>query len=165
MAKRIILISSFPVCIVLVIIALVLAGAGYGQSASTPADVEQAKSQSISLVNLGKLDDANAAVDKLIADYANNAHLASNLVGTAGQYAWDRNYDGAQRLYHAVIDNHPDNPFVTKARVGLARLNVLTLIEEKKYSLAEQQVESMAVDFNSEPDLPVALFHIGKEFT
>ncbi|MGD0552469.1 MAG: hypothetical protein ABSB25_07435 [Sedimentisphaerales bacterium] len=119
MAKRIILISSFPVCVALVIIALILAGIGHGQPAaskveppaSTPADIEQAKSQIISLVNLGKSDDANAAVDKLIADYANNAHLASTLVGTAGQCAWDRNYDGAQRLYRAVIDNHPDKMF------------------------------------------------------
>ncbi len=156
MAKRIILISSFPTCVALVIIALVLAGIGHGQSAATPASTP---------VNSGKLDDANVVVDKLIADYANNAHLASTLVGTAGQYAWDRKYDDANRLYRAVIDNHPDNPFVTKARLGLARLNVLTLIGEKNYSLAQQQADSMAVDFNSESDLPAALFHIGKEFT
>ena len=64
-----------------------------------------------------------------------------------------------------VIDKDPDNPLAVKARLGLARLNVLTLIEEKNYPLAQQQADSMAVDFNSEPDLPAALFHIGKEFT
>ena len=152
MAKRIILISSFPLFVAVAIIAIVLAGIGQGQPASIP-------------VETGKLDDANAAVDKLIADYNDNARLAPTLVGTAGQYAWDRKYDSARRLYGAVIDNHPDNPSATKARLGLARLNVLTLIEEKDYSLAQQQVESMAVDFNSESELPAALFHIGKEFT
>ncbi|HEY5505010.1 MAG TPA: hypothetical protein VIK28_07620, partial [Sedimentisphaerales bacterium] len=108
--------------------------------------------------------ESDTTVDKLIADYANNARLAPTLVGSADQYAWDRKYDDAKRLYRAVIDKHPNNPFVAKARVGLARLEVLALIEEKKYSLAQQQVESMAVDFKDEPDLPVALFHIGKEF-
>ena len=105
------------------------------------------------------------AVDNLIANYVNNAYLASTLVNTAGQYVWDRNYDGAEKLYRAVVEIYPNNPYTTKARMGLARLDVLNLITEKKWSLAEQKVESMAVDFNSEPDLAVALFHIGKEFT
>ncbi len=52
--------------------------------------------------------DANAAVDKLIADYIDNTRLAPTLVGTAGQYAWDRKYDSAGRLYGAVIDIHPN---------------------------------------------------------
>ena len=98
MAKRIILISSFPICVALVIIALILAGVGHGQPASTP-------------VNSGKLDDANTAVDKLIADYAKNVNSASTLAGNANQYAWDRKYDCANRLYRAVIDNHPDKMF------------------------------------------------------
>ena len=109
--------------------------------------------------------DANSEVDQLIADYTNNPSLAPALVGTAGQSTWDRKYEDARKLCQAVIDIHPNNPYVTKARVGLARLNALTLIEEKKYDLAKQQVESMAVDFNSEPGLQEALFHIGKEFT
>jgi tetratricopeptide (TPR) repeat protein len=143
-----------------VIIALVLAGIGHGQSA-----VSKVALPASTTVNSGKSDDANTAVDKLIAAYVNNAHLASNLVDTAGQYVWDRKYDGANRLYQAIIDKDPNNPLAAKARLGLARLNVLTLIEEKNYPLAQQQADSMAVDFNSEPDLPVALFHIGKEFT
>jgi tetratricopeptide (TPR) repeat protein len=152
MAKRIILISSFPLFAAIAIIAIVLAGIGHGQPASIP-------------VETGNFDDANAAVDKLIADYNDNARLASTLVGTAGQYAWDRKYDSARRLYGAVIDNHPDNPFTTKARLGLARVEVLGLIGEKDFSVAQEKLDSMIADFNDEPDLPVAIFHIGKEFT
>lgn len=107
----------------------------------------------------------DSAVDNLIANYVNNAYLASTLVNTAGQYVWDRKYDNADKLYHAVIEIHPNNPYATKARVGLTRLDVLNLIEGKKYSLAQQQVDLMVKDFNSEPDLAVSLFHIGKEFT
>ena len=107
----------------------------------------------------------DSAVDNLIANYVNNAYLASTLVNTAGQYVWDRKYDDADKLYHAVIQIHPNNPYTTKAKVGLARLDVLNLIAEKKWSLAEQQMESMVADFNGEPDLAVSLFHIGKEFT
>jgi tetratricopeptide (TPR) repeat protein len=119
----------------------------------------------VSFQNIGISAENDTTVDKLIADYANNPSLAPSLVGTAGQSAWDRKYDDAKKLYQAVIDKNPNSPVAAKARVGLARMNVLTLIEEKKYSLAQQQVESMAADFNSEPELPVALFHIGKEFT
>ena len=49
MAKRIILISSFPLLVAIAIIAIVLAGIGHGQPAvstvepltATPADIEQ----------------------------------------------------------------------------------------------------------------------------
>ncbi len=107
----------------------------------------------------------DSKVDNLITNYVNNAYLASTLVNTAGQYVWDRKYDGAEKLYRAVIEIHPNNPYTIKAQVGLARLDVLNLIAEKKWSLAQQQVELMAADFNNEPDLAVSLFHIGKEYT
>jgi hypothetical protein len=106
MAKRTILISSFPFLAAIAIITIVLASIGHGQPAAStvepPASIP---------VETGKLDDANTAVDKLIADYNGNASLASTLVGTAGQYAWDRKYDSARRSYGAVIDNHPNKRF------------------------------------------------------
>jgi len=56
MAKRIILISSFPIFVALAIIAIVLAGIGHGGTASISAET-------------GNSGDANTAVDKLIAGY------------------------------------------------------------------------------------------------
>jgi hypothetical protein len=67
MAKRIIIISSLSVYAAIVITAIVFAGAAQGQIAVTPANIEQAKDEVISLIEAGKSDDANAIVDKIIA--------------------------------------------------------------------------------------------------
>ena len=239
MAKRIILISSFPLLVAIAIIAIVLAGIGRGQPAATPADIEQSKSQIISLVEAGKLAEADAAVDKImalptnrdkgaalqqiawtyrnarqadpdkaitisdyvlknwpkesfavwagmsmaisqidkgntadaeaitsrmIADYADNTDLAGALCVIADTYSWRRMYDRANRLYRLVIDKSADSSSVVKSHLGLARVEILELIGEKKFSLAQEKLDSMIVDFNDEPNLPTALFQAGQEF-
>ena len=237
MAKRIILISSFPLLVAIAIIAIALAGIGRGQPAATPADIEQSKSQIISLVEAGKLAEADAAVDKImalptnrdkgaalqqiawtyrnagqadtaltisdyvlqnwpkedfavlaamslaisqidkgntadakattsqmIADYADNTDLAGALCVIADTYSWRRMYDRAGRLYRLVIDKSADISLVVKSRLGLARVEILGLIRERKFSLAQEKLDSMIVDFNDEPDLPTALFQAGQEF-
>jgi len=148
MAKKIILISSFPVCIVLVALAIVFVGIGRGQPAANV---------SIELI------EGDAAIDNIIADYNSNANLASTLVYTAGDYAWNRKYDGAQRLYRAVNDKQPNDNWGIKARLGLARMEVLNLIEQKEYENASQRIDSMIADFQNETDIAIALFHIGQE--
>jgi len=238
MAKRIILISSGPVLLALVCLALIFAGIGRGGLTYTSADVEQAKAQIVSFIEAGKLAEADAAVDNLIAarfageekgqalqqiagkylnaqqfnkaieladyvlknwpkadfavlagmtialsqaakgditasegttdwliaDYAGDANLPAAIATIADTYCWRRMYDRSERLYRVILDKSPDSAEATKARLGLARVEVLTLIEKKKFSLAQQQVNSMAVDFNDGPDLSAALFQIGQEF-
>jgi len=235
MAKRIILISSGPVLLALVCLALIFAGIGRGGPTYTSADIEQAKAQIVSLIEAGKLAEADAAVDKLvaarsddeakgqalreiagkylnaqqfdkaielsdyvlknwpkadfavlagmtmalsqaakgditasegttdwlIADYAGDANLPAAISTIANTYCWRRMYDRSERLYRVILDKSPDSD---KARLGLARVEVLGLIGEKKFSLAQQQVNSMTVDFNDGPDLSAALFQIGQEF-
>jgi tetratricopeptide (TPR) repeat protein len=238
MAKRIIIMSSFPVCAALAIIGLIMAGIGRGQPAVTPADIEQAKSQVISLVETGKLDDANAAVDKImalptsrdkgyalqqiagkyqdaaqadkaiaissyvlanwpkesfavwagmsmaisqvdkgnmadseattsrmIADYADNADLPAALGVVADTYSWRRKFDKAEKLYGVIADKFPNSPAALKARIAVVGVNALALIEDKKYSLANEQMQLMIKDFNNQADLPPILFRIGQEFS
>ena len=238
MAKRIILISSFPLLAALAIIALVLAGVGRGQLTVTPANIEQAKSQIISLVETGKLDDANAAVDKImvlptsrdkgaalqqiagayqnasqadkaitiadyvlknwpkesfavwagmsmaisqvdkgnttdaeattsrmIADYADNTDLPVALCVVADTYSWRRKFDKSGKLYAIIADKFPNSPVASKARLAIVGVNALAFIEDKNYSLAQQQADSMIVDFNNQPELPAMLFRIGQEFS
>ena len=148
MAKRIIIISSFPLCVVLAILAIVFAGIGRSQ----PADVSN------------EPIDVNQAVDALISDYNKNLNSASTLVNTAGDYVWNRKYDGAQRLYQAVNDKEANSNWGVKAQLGLVRLEVLDLIGQKEYEEASQRIESIVTDFNDEPDIAIALFHIGQEF-
>jgi len=164
MAKKIILISSVPVCIILASIALILTGIGRGQ-AQQQMSIEQARSQIIELADAGKLKEVDEAIDKLITNYAGSSELSSNLFIIADSFAWRRLWTEADRLYRIVTDKSSDSALTTKAQVGLSRVEILNLIGQKKFSAAREQVDSMAVEFRDEPDCAVALFQIGQEFT
>ena len=71
MAKKIILISSCPICIILAVLAVVFVGIGRGQPAANPDVI------GIELI------EGDAAIDNIIADYNSNPNLASTLVNTA----------------------------------------------------------------------------------
>jgi hypothetical protein len=173
MAKRIILISSFPLLVAIAIIAIVLASIGHGQPAvstveppaSIPADIDSARAKIISLADAGKLAEMDAAVNKLTTDCTDTAVLTTNYYIIADSFTWRRMYDRANRLFQLVIDNSANSSLVVKARLGLARVEILGLIGEKKFSVAQGKLDSMIADFNNEPALPVALFHIGQEFS
>jgi TolA-binding protein len=108
--------------------------------------------------------EVDQTADKLIASYENNTDLASTLIKTAGDYIWNRKYDEAQRLYQAVNDKQPDTVWGIKSRLGLSRLDILNLIEQKEFEKASQRVDSIITAFKNEQDLSAALFHIGQEF-
>ncbi len=165
MAKRIILISSLPLLVAIVIIAIVLAGIGHGQPVSPPVPIDSARANIISLADAGKLAEMDAAVNKLATDYTDTAILTVNYYIIADSFAWRRMNDRANRLYQLVIDKSADSSLVVKAHLGLARVEILGLIEEKKFSVAQEKLDSMIADFNDEPALSAALFHIGQEFS
>ncbi len=163
MAKKIVLISSLPVCIVLAALAVVFVGIGRGQPVEN-ISIESARSQVFDLIAEDKWAQADAAVDRLITDYSADTELPFSMTLIADTYTWQRKYDGADRLYRAVIEKSPNTEWDTKARLGLARLEVLELIGQKEYAEANQRIDVMTADFQDEPDLATALFHIGQDF-
>lgn len=164
MAKKIILISSFPFLVTIVIIVTVLVGIGRGQPASTPANIDSARTNIISLADAGKLAETDAAVNKLAANYTDTTVLTINYYIIADSFAWRRMYDRANRLYQLVIDKSADSSLVIKARLGLARVEILGLIGEKKFSVAQEKLDLMIAYLDDEPNLPPALFQVGQEF-
>lgn len=108
--------------------------------------------------------ESNDEVNKLISDYSDNQDLASTLIYTASDYAWNKRYEEAERLYREVIDREPNDIWGLRARLGISRLKVLNLIAEKSFSEAKKELDSMVSEFSGDTELAVALFHIGQEF-
>ena len=152
MAKRIILISSFPLLVALAIIALVLAGVGRGQLTATPADIEQAKSQIISLVETGKLDDANAAVDKIMALPASRDKGAA-LQQIAGTYQDAGQADRAIAISDYVLKNWPQESFAVWAGMSMA----ISQVDKGNTADADATTSQMIADYADNADLPAAL--------
>jgi len=123
-----------------------------------------ARSQIISLADSGKLAEANEAIDKFITDYAGNTGLDPNLLTIADSLTWRRLFTQAVRLYKYVQEKSADNSIKNKAGLGLARQDILVLIGQKKFSSAQEKVDSIIVNYKNEPDLSATLFQIGQEF-
>lgn len=132
---------------------------------NTSANIDSTRAQIVALADKGDLTEMDTAVNKLISDYAGSTQLDQNLFIIADSFTWRRLYERSDRLYHLVLDKSKDSSLTTKARLGLERTKALRLIgEEKKYSAAQEVVNSMVVTFKQEPDLATALFQIGQEF-
>ncbi len=118
----------------------------------------------ISNVALGNDTDARTATDGLIARCGGNKDLAWALCIIADNYGWRRQYDNAGATYRMIIEKCGDSSYANKARLGVARVNVLSLIEQGSYSLAEQELDLLIADFNPSPDLPDTLYAVGERF-
>jgi len=63
-----------------------------------------------SYVNLGEMEGAEAAVNKLFTDFSGNALIARAVHDVAQQYRWTRKYEKANQLYQYVIETTGRRP-------------------------------------------------------
>jgi len=118
----------------------------------------------LSLIISAKYDPAREAVDKLLADFANEPDLAETLYWVARRYGWSDKYEEEKNLYQKIIQNHPDNPFANKARLGFARADVLSLILSKNFDQGQTALTQLQTDFAAHPDLPDALYWVAERY-
>jgi len=164
MAKRIIIISSFPILIALAAIALIMTGIVHSQP-SVPFDADSARTQIIALAGEGKLMEMDDAITKLSTEVKDNSVLSTNYYIIADSLAWRRINSRASQLYQTVIDKSPDASLISKAQLGLVRVEILGLIEDKKFMEAKEKLDSIITDFNNVSTLGMTLFHLGQEFS
>ena len=103
---------------------------------------------------------AEAAVNKLIADFSWSEYAARAIHDTAWEYRKQGNYGRANELDKYVIDHWPANVQAMWAKVDMAKTDILLGNE----AAAEAVVNELIADFNDEPNLPKAIFTIGEEY-
>jgi TolA-binding protein len=153
--------------IALVFVGLLFSVAAAEVSADASAELEQAKSNIISLVNGGNYAQAQTQTQKLLADFPKNPALPQALYEIAERFRWsDKSdkYECAKGLYQQIIQNYPDSPFVSKANLGIAKVKVLSLIVAQDFNKAEEALDEMIANFSNNPDLPEELYWIGRGF-
>jgi len=121
-------------------------------------------SMAISQIDKQDFTAAEGATERIIADYAGNADLPTALLIVADTYSWRKMFDRARGLYGIIIEKFPDSPEAGHARLGVAGVEVLSLIEEKNFASAQQKVDSLVADFKDNENLPQMLFRIGQTF-
>jgi len=112
------------------------------------------------------LDDqaaADAAVQKLLADYAGSKHIPEIMLIIGEEYSLKNKPDKAITFHQYVLDNHPDSPIAVWSQ-GDKALCYLDLGEKEAAQAATQELlQKFAGDTNiSYPVWKIALFHNDK---
>jgi len=126
--------------------------------------LEIARTEIMSLIRAGFDARASAAIDKLCSDFATNPELPRVLYGIAGRYRGWAKYNKAIRVFQKVIQRCPDSSYVDKARLNIARCNVLGLLKAGKYAESAAAFDKMIADFPDRLGLRGALKEIASRY-
>jgi TolA-binding protein len=104
--------------------------------------------------------DAQAAVDKLLTDFAQNQHLPVALYEISKLYSRFGRQDQAGKLRDHVINRWPTHKYTMWALMDVARLNV----DLGNTELAEAAIDKLKADFSGSDDITGAVSCIAHEY-
>jgi tetratricopeptide (TPR) repeat protein len=111
-----------------------------------------------SLINSRNYSQAKEGFDKLVAeDFSTHEDWPATLYWIAREFGGSNLYEEEMAIYRQIVQNYPDNLYANKARLGLSRANVLSLIMSQDYNQADIAFDKMIADFAGHPDLSSAI--------
>ena len=135
-----------------------------GHVLANSPDSEQAmwaqRSIAFADIHRGDFTAAEAAVEKLLADYPNHKDLAQAFKWLGEDYRRMKQYDKARQCYQRVIDEYPDGKFAIFSHAGIAGIN----IDLGDDTAAMAVIDKLIADFSDHPDSPEAVFVIGEQY-
>jgi tetratricopeptide (TPR) repeat protein len=113
-----------------------------------------------SYLALGDDPNAQAAVDKLLLDFAANPLIARAIHDTAYEYRKLGNHVRANELDQYIIDRWPGDEQAMWAKMDMAKTDILLGND----AAVEKTIDILITDFNDHPGLPAAVFRVGEEY-
>jgi TolA-binding protein len=107
---------------------------------------------------------AGQAFNEMAAAFQNDPNLPDELYWIGRGYGYWERHQEEKDAYQRIIQNHPDNQYADRARIGFAKANVQSLIMSKDYDAAEKALDKLVADFHEHPDLPEALYWIAERY-
>jgi TolA-binding protein len=133
-----------------------------------PADeygqLYQTKENICSLIFQGKLSEAKAETEKMTTKYTGHEKLPGMLYWVATAYERSSIFEEAKALYRRAANDFPNNLYTAKARLGLSRVDAMSLLASGKYEQAREVTDKMVYDFADNNDLPGTLYWIGRKY-
>lgn len=117
-----------------------------------------------SYVIMGDVAMAREQTEKLVANYGDSEYLPWALHIIAEIHRWQNNYGEARELYQMIIDKHGDSSWADRARIGLARVEVLSLIRSGRLASAQRALDKLVADFSADSELPKTLGEIAEAY-
>jgi TolA-binding protein len=122
------------------------------------------RAEVLSLIASEKYDQADEALDELVADFADHQDLAETLHLFTEKYEYARKFEEAKHVYRQIIQNCPDSSYADRAKLGIIREEIMSLIFSENYAGAEKALNKMVSDFSGHPDLPDTLYWIAERY-
>ncbi len=132
--------------------------------AALRANLGLARAKVLSLLVAEDYIAAEQALDELCVDFSGHPDLPETIYWIAERYRWKDKYEKANGLFRQIIQNYPDSVYSTKAGLGLARAEALSLIISRDYRRAEEVLDKLIADFSGHPDLPDTLYWIAERY-
>jgi TolA-binding protein len=118
-----------------------------------------------SLIASGKYIEAQQAIDKFVAAFAEHPALPGALYWFAKRLDAAGQYQQARNIYQQVAWQFPNDAHATKALIGVYKVDVLSFIEAGNDSAAHESLDTLIAAFpaNTE-DLPDVIFRVADEY-
>jgi tetratricopeptide (TPR) repeat protein len=113
-----------------------------------------------SYLALGDDSSAEAAVEKLIADFSWSTYIARAIHDTAWEYRKLANYGRANELDQYVIDRWPKDVQAMWAKMDMAKTDIAL----GNYATADKTVDILIANFSDQPELSTAIFMLGEQY-
>lgn len=107
-------------------------------------------------IGLGNMQAAEAATNKLLADFRGNVRMANCLYDIAHQYNRSGKHEKAKQLYQYGLDNWPTSRYATWTKIGLAQSYIGLGDKAAAEAITDGLTAKLATDFPSDSALPFA---------
>ena len=114
----------------------------------------------ISNIRLGDYDVAQAAANKLCADFSDDGRMARAGCLIADEYRRIKKHAKACELYQYVVDNWPNTEFAMWSQMGLA-ISKNLLDNDNGAAIAAEKLHD---NYSKQTNLPSAVFQIGESY-
>jgi outer membrane protein assembly factor BamD (BamD/ComL family) len=124
------------------------------------ARIAAAKADVLYLIETGA--DAQPAIEKLMADFAQHPGLAGALYETAERYERKKNFDKAVEIYRLAGEKGAGTAYADNAPLDIQKVAVLKAVESGQD--ASKMIEKFQSDFAGHPALPAAMYRIAERY-
>lgn len=108
--------------------------------------------------------DAQAGINRLMADFSGNPLLPAALCYIAKRYMQAKDHAQATALYQTVVINFPDSSEALRAKLNLSELDILTKIESGQVVEAQAATDKLISDSSDQHGIRGRLSRIAKGY-
>ncbi|MDD5063720.1 MAG: tetratricopeptide repeat protein [Phycisphaerae bacterium] len=128
------------------------------------ANLGIAKVKVLSLIVARDFNMAKEALEELVANFSSHPDLPEELYWIGRGFGYWDGYEEEKSTYQQIIQNYPDSPFAVKAKLGVSRAAVQSLIVSQDYDGAEKAFAKLVADFKDHPDLHDTIYWIADRY-